>query len=189
MLVLADLVARSRMAPYQSVDLELVALGVAHRDGIVVEPVGGQDGGQGGTQGDQPAGFGVDALLADRERNLSPGAGVGFVAAGVDVDVQPFLTVLRSGTTWNQIPDPRPSGSTMRSSPTPRSSSGTPILRQYSSQLAQPAGDGSITYPRAATQNRDDRSGSAQSITSMKLAAIIASRVGATVWRHHAPPL
>ncbi len=92
-----------------------------------------------------------------------------------------FLTVLRSGTTWNQIRGPRPAGSMMRSSPMPKSSSGTPRPSQYSSQLAAPAGGGAITYPRAAAQNRDSRSGSAQSITSMKSAAITASRVGAAV--------
>src|ERR1035441_6176545 len=60
-----------------------------------------------------------------------------------------FLTALRSGTTWNQIRGLRPSGSTMESVPGPSSSSGTPTSRQYSSQLAKPAGVGSSTYPRA----------------------------------------
>src|SRR5712692_1408411 len=87
-----------------------------------------------------------------------------------------FLTDLRSGTTWNQTRGPRPSGSTMQSAPIPRSSSGTPTSCQYSSQVAKPAGGGSSTYPRAAAQKRASRSGSVQSITSWKSAAIILSR-------------
>ena len=59
-----------------------------------------------------------------------------------------------------------------------RSSSESPKSRQYSSQLAAPSGGGAATYPRAAAQNRDSRSGLEQSITSVKPAAIVASGVG-----------
>jgi hypothetical protein len=51
----------------------------------------------------------------------------------------------------------------------PGSSSGTPMLRQYSSQSGKPSGGGSSSYPSAAAQNRASRSGSVQSITSWNL--------------------
>src|SRR6267378_7115757 len=81
-----------------SVDVELVAFGVAHRHGVVVDPLLVQDLQPGGAEGGEPAGFGVDPLPADLERRTAP-------AAGVDVDVQPVLDRLVVGHPLE--PDPR----------------------------------------------------------------------------------
>src|SRR5215204_6232190 len=83
-----------------------------------------------------------------------------------------FLTVLLSGTTWNQMRGPPPSGSMMQSAPIPSSASGNPRSRRQSSQLSKPAGGGSSSYPKAAAQKRASRSGSVQSITSWYRTAI-----------------
>src|ERR1700729_1401778 len=82
-----------------------------------------------------------------------------------------FVTVLPSGTTWNQMRGALPSGATMLSAPTPPVSP-RPMSRRQSSQLAKPAGGGSSSYPSAAAQNRASRSGSAQLMTSWYRTAI-----------------
>ncbi len=67
-----------------SVDVELVALGVFHRDSVVVEAVRGQDADYRGTESGQAAGLRVDALPADLHRN-------GAATAYGDIEVEPIL--------------------------------------------------------------------------------------------------
>src|SRR5215469_2894972 len=82
-----------------SVDVELVAFRVLHRDPVVVESFLGQAAHDGGAQGGQPAGLGVDLLPAGLHGDRPP-------AAGVDVEVQPVLDGLALGDYLE--PDPRP---------------------------------------------------------------------------------
>ena len=60
------------------------------------------------------------------------------------------MTTLASVTAWNQMRGPSPRGSTMLSGPPPHSSSGSPRSRRQSSQVANPSGGGSTSYPTAA---------------------------------------
>src|SRR5580693_3258573 len=84
-----------------------------------------------------------------------------------------FLTTLASGIIWNQMRGPSPWGSMMLSAPIPSSLSGSPMSRRQSSQVANPSGGGSSTYPRAAAQKRASSSGSLQSMTSWNRAGIV----------------
>jgi hypothetical protein len=80
------------------VDVEFVAFRVFHPDRVVVEPFSGHCAADGGAQGGQPGGLGVDAVAAGLE-------GVGALAAGVDVEVQPVLD--RLGVRLDAEPDVR----------------------------------------------------------------------------------
>src|SRR5712691_3313875 len=61
-----------------------------------------------------------------------------------------FLTILASGITWNQMRGLSPRGSMMLSAPIPSSLSGSPMSRRQSSQVANPSGGGSSTYPKGS---------------------------------------
>ncbi len=80
------------------------------------------------------------------------------------------MQVFASGTAWNQIRGPSPFGSSIDSGlVTSRiSSSGTPVLLQYSRHPPKPGGGGSGRYRIAELQNRTRRRGSWQSITTWK---------------------
>src|SRR6266702_3410096 len=82
-----------------SVDVELVALGVFHRDRVVVEPLRVHDADQGGAKIAQPPRLGVDALPPGFARNRAP-------AADMYVEVPP---VLDRFPFWHHLePDARP---------------------------------------------------------------------------------
>jgi len=68
--------------------------------------------------------LGADAFAPLRQRH-------GTAAADEQVQVQPVLDDLPSGTGWNQMPGARPAGSISRSmqSPSPSSSAGMLMLR------------------------------------------------------------
>src|ERR1039457_1625958 len=148
-----------------SVDVELVALRVFHRDCVVVEAFRVQDADEQGTEIGQAARLRVDALPAGLDRDRA-------AAADTDIEVQPVLG--RFAIRYHLEPDPRPATAGIDDAvrAVPSSSSGTPRSRQYASQLAKPSGGGLSSYPSAAAQKRASGSGSAQSITSWKLTAI-----------------
>src|SRR5215471_15206435 len=96
-LALSDLVVRG-----ESVDVELVALGVPQRDRIVVKALLeflAQVAEQRGAEVAQPPGLGVHALLAGLDRQVRP-------AAGVDVEVEAVADGLAVGHDLD--PDARP---------------------------------------------------------------------------------
>src|SRR6266699_1315266 len=68
----------------RSVDVELVALRVLHRDPVMVEALGVEHPDDGGAEPGQAARLGVDPLLARGHRHVA-------AAAGADVEVQPVL--------------------------------------------------------------------------------------------------
>src|SRR5260370_16464689 len=84
---------------WPSVDVELVALRVLHRDRVVVKAVGVQDADYHATQTGQPARLRVDALPADLDRNRA-------AAADAEIEVQPVLHRLAVG--YHLEPDPWP---------------------------------------------------------------------------------
>jgi hypothetical protein len=77
----------------------------------------------GGPELGKPADLGIDKFPPGGERHAA-------AAAGVDVKMDPVLDRLAFRTAWNQLPGPPPPGSTIRSSPIPRSSSGSSASRQ-----------------------------------------------------------
>ena len=128
-----------------SIDVELVPLGVVHRDRVVVEALGLENPDERGTETGQTGRLRVDTLPARPIGTARP-------PPTLISRCSRFLAALRSGTTWNQIRGPRPLGSTMQSAPAPSSSSGTPRSRRYASQLTKPSGGGSSSYPNAAAR-------------------------------------
>src|ERR1039457_5820338 len=82
-----------------SVDVELVALRVFHRDAVVVEAFGIQDTDEQGTETGQTGRLRVDALPARLDRNRAP-------ATDTDIEVQPVLG--RFALRYHLEPDPRP---------------------------------------------------------------------------------
>src|ERR1035438_10267875 len=93
-----------------SVDVELVALRVFHRDCVVIEAFGAQDADEHNTE------IGQAARLAST-RCLRVSIGTARPPLTPISRCSLFLTALRSGTTWNQIRGPPPPGSTMQSAP------------------------------------------------------------------------
>src|SRR3977135_1796271 len=82
-----------------SVDVELVALRVCHRDCVVVETVGVQDTDELGTEIDQTTRLRVHALPARLDRNRA-------ATTDTDIEVQPVLDCF--ALRYHLKPDPRP---------------------------------------------------------------------------------
>src|SRR6266851_5553203 len=82
-----------------SVDVELVALRVIHRDCVVVEALRVQDADEQGTEIGQTGRLRVDALPARLDRNRA-------AATDSDIEVQPVLG--RFAVRYHLEPDPRP---------------------------------------------------------------------------------
>src|SRR6266536_3047203 len=118
---------RTKFAQLGSVDVELVALRVLHRDGVVVKPFGVQDTGELGTETGQAARLRVGAPPARPDRHRA-------AAADTDIEVQPVLG--RFALRYHLEPDPRPppagTGDAVRASA--QLISGTPRSRRYASQ-------------------------------------------------------
>src|ERR1039457_7027135 len=82
-----------------SVDVELVALRVFHRDCVVIEAFGAQDADEHSTEIGQAARLRVNALPAGLDRDRA-------AAADADIEVQPVLDRFALG--YHLEPDPRP---------------------------------------------------------------------------------